>query len=508
MKFERTKNSSRIFFFGMINKICVTLLPFVTRTIIIYKLGRDYLGLTTLFTSVLSMLNMSELGIGSAIAFCMYKPVAEDDKRAVCALMNLMRKLYKLIGFSILGIGLILMPFIKNFINGEYPADTNIYLLYLIYLANSCVSYLLFAYKNTLLEVYQRGDVIQKLSTIVEVCKYGVQIIVLLFFENFYLFAAVLPIAQIITNCWVNIKSKQLYPDITPTGSVPKEMATVIRKKVGYLAAQSITSTFTNSIDNIVISASISLSAVAIYGNYSYITSAVLSFVMIAYSALKSSVGNAIYTEGNERNLELFKSLRFLSWWAATVCSACMICMFQPFIELWVGAENLLPFSAVLMIVIYFYTNCSRQFLTMNYIGTAGLWDKTLLRQILITIVNLILDISLAPKWGVTGIVFASFFTHAIIGLPMDIYVVYRYVLKTPGMKGVLGEAINYVLAGFILGTTLLFTTLIHVSGVAELFAAAVCAVSIPNLIIIAVFHKKKEFVFVVDHIKMLIKKT
>ena len=186
MKFERTKNSSRIFFFGMINKICVTLLPFVTRTIIIYKLGRDYLGLTTLFTSVLSMLNMSELGIGSAIAFCMYKPVAEDDKRAVCALMNLMRKLYKLIGFSILGIGLILMPFIKNFINGEYPADTNIYLLYLIYLANSCVSYLLFAYKNTLLEVYQRGDVIQKLSTIVEVCKYGVQIIVLLFFENFY----------------------------------------------------------------------------------------------------------------------------------------------------------------------------------------------------------------------------------------------------------------------------------------------------------------------------------
>jgi len=185
-----------------------------------------------------------------------------------------------------------------------------------------------------------------------------------------------------------------------------------------------------------------------------------------------------------------------------------MICMFQPFIELWVGAENLLPFSAVLMIVIYFYTNCSRQFLTMNYIGTAGLWDKTLLRQILITIVNLILDISLAPKWGVTGIVFASFFTHAIIGLPMDIYVVYRYVLKTPGMKGVLGEAINYVLAGFILGTTLLFTTLIHVSGVAELFAAAVCAVSIPNLIIIAVFHKKKEFVFVVDHIKMLIKKT
>ena len=507
MKFERTKNSSRIFLFGIINKIFVTLLPFATRTIIIYKLGRDYLGLTTLFTSVLSMLNMSELGIGSAIAFCMYKPVAEDDKRTICALMNLMRKLYKLIGFSILGMGLFLLPFIKNFINGNYPTNINIYLLYLIYLSNSSVSYLLFAYKNTLLEVYQRGDVIQKVSIIVEICKYGMQIVILLFFDNFYLFAAVLPIAQIVMNCLVNIKAKKMYPDIIPTGTIPKETAIIIRKKVGYLATQSITSTFTNSIDNIVIAASISLSAVAIYGNYSYITSAVLSFIMIAYSSLKSSVGNAIYTESNERNFELFKALRFLSWWASTVSSTCMICMFQPFIEIWVGLDNLLPFSAVLMIVIYFYTNCSRQFLTMNYIGTAGLWNKTLLRQILITIVNLVLDIGLAPKWGITGIIFASFFTHAIIGLPMDIYVVYRYVLKKPGIKGVIDEIVAYVISCCIIGVTWLLLAAIPISGIARLPVAAIWAISVSNSIIIVVFHKKKEFAFVADHIKLLLKK-
>lgn len=504
IQFERTRNTSRIFLFGIINKIVVTLFPFITRTIIIYKLGNDYLGLSTLFTSVLSMLNMSELGIGSAIAFCLYKPVAEDDQETICALMNLMRKLYKLIGFIIIGLGLLLMPFLNIFIKGTYPTDINIYILYLIYLVNSGASYLLFAYKNTLLEVYQRGDVIQKVNTIVELFKYILQIIVLLLFRNYYMFALLLPLAQIAINCLINWRSNKIYPNLAPRGILDKNISNTIRSKVLFLSAQSITSTFTNSIDNIVISSAISLTAVAMYGNYSYISSAVLSVVMIAYSAIKGSVGNIIYTESVQRNKDMFAALRFLSWWAVTICSACMICMYQPFITLWVGSDNLLGFETVVMIVAYFYINASRQFLTMNYIGTAGLWNKTLLRQILITIVNFILDVVLVQRWGIAGIVFASFFSHAMIGLPLDIFVVFKYVLKDNSKTGVFKEFKKFILCSILCAISWLATWAISASGMIALVLGLFSAVLIPNFFIILFYHNTKELKFIIDHLVML----
>ena len=137
MKFNRTKNATRTFFFGLLTKLITILFPFIIRTIIIYKLGAEYVGLTSLFTSVLQILNVSELGISSAISFCLYKPIAEDDKKSINALIALMKKLYKIIGCVILGTGLIIIPFLKHFISGTYPESVNIYILYIIYLLNT-----------------------------------------------------------------------------------------------------------------------------------------------------------------------------------------------------------------------------------------------------------------------------------------------------------------------------------------------------------------------------------
>ncbi len=507
MKFERTKNSTRIFIYGLINKLVVTILPFITRTIIIHKLGREYLGLSSLFTSILTMLNISELGISAAISFCMYKPVAEDDKDTIRKLMNLMRRLYTIIGLSIILIGLFLTPFVKLLIKGNYPEEINIYILYLIYLLNTCVSYLLFAYKNTLLESYQRGDVIQKINILLECVKYAFQIIVLLLFKNFYLFALALPITQIIMNLLVNAKSKKMFPDLYPEGKVSKETADIIKKKVGYLAIHSSTSMFTNSIDNIVISSAIGLSAVAIYGNYLYVISAILGVLMLGYSSVRSSLGNIIHSESKEKNFEVYKSLSFLSWWATTFCAACMICMFQPFIELWVGSENLLPMLAVLFVVLYFYTNCSRQFLSMGYINTSGLWNKTIIRQIATTFLNLFMDILLAPKWGVTGIVFASLFNYLIIGLPFDIYVVYKYVFDKKGIGGIIHEALRFIFMCIIIGVTYFISIQFNVCLIMKLLISALCGLIIPNVIIFFIYKDKEEFKFLLDHLKIILRK-
>ena len=150
MNFERTKNSTRTLLFGLLNRLITIILPFVTRTMIIYKLGTEYAGISSLFTSILSVLSISELGIGTAIIFCLYEPVAQDAKEEIRALLALLRKLYWIIGSIILILGIMILPFLKCFINADYPADTNIYFLFMIYLLNASISYLTSSYKSVL----------------------------------------------------------------------------------------------------------------------------------------------------------------------------------------------------------------------------------------------------------------------------------------------------------------------------------------------------------------------
>lgn len=122
---------------GIANKIIASLCPFVLRTIMIYYMGTEYLGLSSLFTSILSMLSLAELGFGGALVYSMYKPIAENDTKSICALMNLYKKVYMVIGTIILAVGIIIMPFVPKMINGSIPDEINIYILYLIYLINT-----------------------------------------------------------------------------------------------------------------------------------------------------------------------------------------------------------------------------------------------------------------------------------------------------------------------------------------------------------------------------------
>ena len=148
MIINRTKNTIWNILWGVLNKIINIVLPFISRTVVIYILGSEYIGLSSLFTSILQVLNLAELGVSSAIVFSMYKPIAEDDDKTICALMNLYRKLYRIIGCIILAIGIMLMPFLDHFIKGTYPGDINIYILYLLYLSNTVIGYFIFAYKK------------------------------------------------------------------------------------------------------------------------------------------------------------------------------------------------------------------------------------------------------------------------------------------------------------------------------------------------------------------------
>ena len=215
-KIERTKNATRNIVFGVILKAYQILVPFLMRTAMIYLMGVQYLGLNSLFTSVLQVLNLAELGVGSAMIYSMYRPIAEDDDEKICALMKLYRTYYRAIGLVIAIVGCILTPFVPELISGEIPKGLNIYILYLLNLGATVLSYWLFAYKNSILQAHQRTDIVSKATLITSTIQYILQILVLWFFRNYYLYVIVMLITQAVTNIVTAVVADKLYPQFKP----------------------------------------------------------------------------------------------------------------------------------------------------------------------------------------------------------------------------------------------------------------------------------------------------
>ena len=185
-RIDRTKNATRNIVFGSILKIYQIIVPFIMRTAMIYFMGVQYLGLNSLFTSILQVLNLAELGVGSAMIYSMYKPIAEDNNAAICALMKLYRTYYRVIGLIIAVAGCALTPFIPKLISGDVPEEVNIYVLYLLNLGATVLSYWLYAYKNSILQAYQRMDVVSKVALVTSTIQYVFQLLVLWLFKNYY----------------------------------------------------------------------------------------------------------------------------------------------------------------------------------------------------------------------------------------------------------------------------------------------------------------------------------
>ncbi len=505
MSASRTKNATRTFAFGAIGKVVAIIFPFIIRTIIIKKLGNEYAGITSLFTSVLTILNIAELGIHSAIGFCLYKPVAQNDTDAINALMGLLRKLYLIIGCIMLGAGLIVLPFLEHLIAGTPPAGMNIYILYLIYLANVVVSYFGSAYKQTLFEVHQRGDLNHKIMLVTEIGKYVLQILVLVVFVDYYYYALLLPIATIVVNILTHVVSRKQYPHIVPRGKVPAQTKRVIKNKVMFLSVNSISASVTNSMSGIIISGVLGLAANGLYGNYTYIYTAIISILVIAYRAILPGVGNSLQTDSIGKIGELYNTIGFLTFWTATWCSACLLSLYQPFVTVWVGEENLLSMAVVVLSVLFFYVNALKLSLSNIYIPSAGLWNKTMLRQILTTVATLGLTVLLVGRFEFEGVAFASFFPIAVIGLPLDIQVVYKYVLKQNPLKGIITMLFQFIVSVGICAATYYANSFIPLDGILGLLVRGCVCVVLPNILMVILFFRKREFAAVVNKARALI---
>ena len=494
MRIERTKNAVRNMIFGSILKAYQILLPFIMRTAMIYFMGVQYLGLNSLFTSILQVLNLAELGVGSAMVFSMYKPIAEDDSTTICALMKLYKIYYRIIGLIIAVVGVICLPFIPYLIKSDIPKGMNIYVLYLLNLSATVLSYWLFAYKNSLLQAHQRVDIMSKVTFITNTIQYLLQFFVLVIIKNYYAYLIVSLFMQAVTNIITAVVVSKKYPNYKAEGKLSKDYIIKINQRIRDLFTSKLGAVVLNSSDSIVISAFLGLTTLAIYQNYYFILTSIIGFLTIIFNACTAGIGNSLIVETKEKNYYDLKKFTFIISWIAGFCSICFLCLFQPFMDIWVGKSMKLEFGVVICLCIYYFLYEINQLLN-TYKDAAGMWHEDRWRPLITALANLGMNVILVKRCGIYGVILSTVLSMILIGTPWLLHNIFTVIFDKNKLLDYLGQIFRYVvvtLFGAII-TYLICLVIVGNKWFVILGRMIICCI-VPNVIYLFVYRKNAEF--------------
>lgn len=493
MKIQRTKNASRNILFGSILNIYNIAVPFVIRTAMIYLLGMQYLGLNSLFTSILQVLNLAELGVGTAMVYSMYHPITQDDTTTICTLMKLYRLYYRIIGLVICVLGLILLPFIPRLISGDVPDGINVYILYLINLSATVLSYWLFAYKNSLLHAHQRTDITSKITLCTNSFQYILQFAVLFFLRNYYYYVIVMLLTQALTNVITALIVDRIFPEYRPGGKLNYDLVKQINKRIRDLFTAKLGGVLINSTGSVVISAFLGLTVLGVYNSYFYILTSIIGFVNIIFNSCTAGIGNSIVTETEEKNYVDFKKFTFIISWLAGFCTCCFASLYQPFMKLWVGEDYMMAYGTVIYLCIYYFIYEINQLLAV-YKDAAGIWHEDRFRPLVTALTNLILTLIMVQFWGIYGVLLATILSRLFVGTPWLLYNLFTVLFKSNPMLYI-RRMIVYIFITLI-ATLLTYTccTFVIYGGILGLAIKAIICSIVPNVFFLLVYCRMPEF--------------
>lgn len=506
MSDSRTKNTKRNLYSGFIRQIVNIILPFLTRTMILYIMGEQYVGVGSLFSSILQVLNLADLGFSSAVIYVLYKPIAESDYVSICAIMAYLKKVYRIVGMIIFGLGISLLPFLPNFISGGYPAEMNIYVLYVLYLVGTVISYLFFAYKSALLTAMQRADIVSNISTVTSILLRIMQIGVLLLLQNIYLYVACSIVTTLINNILLQIMSKKHFPEIMPTGKISVETHALLTKQIKGIVVNRIGDAARNSLDNIVLSSLLGLTAVTVYGNYYYIYQALYNIALTITRAMQPSVGNSVAKETVDKNYADYRKFTYIFACLTGWMSICMACLYQPFMKIWMRGNDdlLLSVGNMLLFCLYFYA------INMNnmrnlYVNANGLYWELRPWYLLEAVGNLVLNLGLGYLFGVSGILWATIITIFLFNFLSRTNVLFRHYFKR-SPKGIYREHLTYFSAIVVIGALTYFLCyILPFSEIPGLVLRAAICVIFPVAVWSAISWKTEKFQNMLKTIKVLL---
>lgn len=509
---SRTKKVTRNTVFSILYKISDVIFAFALRTVFIYTLGKSYLGISGLFTNILTVLSMMELGVGGAIVFSLYQPLAEKNHGKVLTLMRLYKKVYTLIGFAVMAIGFLLTPFLNRIINLPDSIDY-IYIIYWLSIANTAISYFL-AYRRSLLIADQRSDIDYRNQIVFRFTRFVVLSVSLLVFKNYILYLLLDVLNTLCSNIRITFLVKKRYAHVDRTDPIPlnKEEKQNIIKYMGSGIFSKFGQTVVNSTDNILISAFIGTIFVGMYSNYLMVTSTLDIAFYLLFSGLTASVGNFALQSSREKSENLFKRITFINYVASAYLSVCLISLINPFVQLWAGSDYLLSPVTVAAIVLNFYLATMQKSIEC-FMGAKGeMFYINRFRSLIEGVVNLAVSLILVKytSLGITGVFLGTTACFVVGRVWMDAHTLYKYWFCMSFAKYFgrylfeLAITIGLSLAG--LGITGLLFARCGITLITWLIAGIILSALVLSVLFI-IYHKTDEFKFVIGMIEKRLSK-
>lgn len=495
---------------GIGSQVVLIIFGLISRKIFINILGLEILGINGLLSNIISMLSLAELGIGAAIYYSLYKPLANEDYTQVRAIMDLYAKLYKYIALAVACIGIAIIPFlnliVKDNINNSYLIG-----VYLCFLADAVLSYVL-AYKKNIISADQKSYIINAIQTCFSIAVSIAQIIILITTHSFILFLLVKIILGVSTNVVFHFIANKMYPYLKNKDKV--ELNPVIKveiiKNAKALFISNVAVYCVIGTDNILISIFVNITAVGLYSNYVLIINIIKGLETQIFVGVMSSYGNLLIKESLESSHNVFTIIHFLNFWIASFCSVCLFILLNPFINLWLGGKELLPLFTVAMMIMNFYFQSSKMAIetVRNASGLYSPYPFFKYWSLVEGIVNLILCLVFAGllEMGMVGILLATTVSTQITLLVLP-WNVYKYVFKKSSKPYFKKNFIYLIYMILITTLTLWISSITITNGLTGLLIKVIICLALPNLIIIALFYKTREFQYIWNIKKIIIRK-
>lgn len=485
---SRTENSMKNLVTGLFGQFLIIIFQFLCRTVFVRYLSSEYLGINGLFTNILSILSLSELGIGTAMLYSLYKPVHEKDEDQIIRLLNLYRLYYRCIALLTLSIGLMFLPFLDSIIDNKTNI-MNISYIYILYLVNSVVSYLM-VYKKSIIEANQKMyicNVYQKSLTIIQNI---LQMIFLIITRNFIAYLLIQIGFNVLTNLFVSRKANKLYPFILNNRYIYPDKET--KKKILHNAISisfiKIGGIIGSSTDNLILTKFVGLAATGLYSNYSLIINNISIFINQALLSFTASIGNLGVSQDNDKLLEIFNIIYFFGYWIYSIIVIVSLYTINPFIDFWLGEKYCLSNTTVFLILMIFYFSGMRR-VPGIFRDALGIFRPDRYKALVEGVLNLVFSIYLVNLYGIDGVFLGTLISIFCVAW-FDIYILYKYGFKS----NIRSFFVNFAQYTFIFiivwGIIYIFDRFVQL----YIFHKMMAIFIISNLLFMFIFYRNENF--------------
>lgn len=489
---------------GLINKAAIMLLSFATKTIFIRLLGAEYNGVSSLYTNILSVLALAELGIGNVLMFYLYSALEKGDRDEVCALTQEFKKIYNIIIAGVSLVGIAIVPFLRLLVKSELPHN-ELVIYYLLYLLNSVASYFVI-YRTMVVRADQKEYLLNNCSTITTIVMYVLQLIYLYIRRDFFGYLIIQVLCTIGNNFVQNQIALKKYPYLKNKSSY--NIGVVDKKGIfGNVKATflfKVSDTILDQTDNIIISMMFGTIVVGYYANYYMVVAYLAQIASIIVSGLIASFGNLYATGEKERSYNMIKCIMFFFSVFGTYCVACYMSVIQNFIPIWVGTKYVMKFDLVIAVMVVFYLRMVTNTIWICR-STMGIFKEVQYINLIAAILNIVLSVVLGYVVGVAGVIVATAISRLLTSFWYEGKIVFNKLEKS-AKEYYLIQLRSALLAIVIVGGSVGINKWVPVSGIGGMLIKILVCTIITMLVELIFNRKTLEFKMLAERILKMLK--